>query len=58
MNEAPRMMLVPIALRDGLEVRMHFPADITKAEAEKVARVIMAYATPLEHSPATVKDSQ
>lgn len=41
---APRMMLVPVAIRDGLEARLHFPADITPDEAAKIARVIVAYA--------------
>ena len=44
----PKMTLVPIALReDGTAARMHFPADITREEAEKIARVILAYASPI-----------
>lgn len=37
--------LVPIALReDGTTAQLLFPVDLTKAEAEKIARVILAYA--------------
>jgi len=40
------MTLVPIPLRgDGTACRIHFPIDITQEEAEKVARVILAYAS-------------
>ena len=37
--------LVPIALReDGTKAQVLFPTDMTKAEAEKIARVVLAYA--------------
>jgi hypothetical protein len=39
-------IIVPIAIRERETVRIHFPADITADEAEKVARVIRAYALP------------
>lgn len=39
-------IVVPIAIRDYEHVRIHFPVDITPEEAEKVARVIKAYAVP------------
>lgn len=40
------MILVPILLRaDGITVRVHFPANLTEAEADKIARVVKAYAT-------------
>lgn len=39
-------IVVPIAIREDEVVRIHFPADITTEEAEKVARVIRAYAEP------------
>lgn len=45
------MALVPIEIRDSVFVRVHFPVDITKSEAEKVCRVMMAYG---DHSPASV----
>jgi hypothetical protein len=39
------MILVPILLRaDGITARIHFPANLTEAEAEKISRVIKAYA--------------
>lgn len=44
MNSISGYILVPIAIRDGEQVRIHFPADITPAEAERLARVIRAYA--------------
>jgi hypothetical protein len=37
-------LVVPIAIREDDVVRLHFPSDITPEEAEKVARVIRAYA--------------
>jgi len=51
MSEPP-WIVVPIAIRDGETVRMHFPADLTPAEAEKVARVIRAYAVETTGHPA------
>lgn len=43
------MILVPILIRpDGITVRVNFPADLTEAEADKIARVIKAYATTQE----------
>jgi hypothetical protein len=41
-------ILVPLAIREDERVQIHFPADITRAEAEKVARVILAYAPQQE----------
>lgn len=37
------MVLFPIALRENLSVHVHMPTDMTTAEAEKVARVILAH---------------
>lgn len=43
----PKMILVPVALReDYLMAHMHFPVDLTQAEAEKISRVILAYPSP------------
>ncbi len=43
------MTLVPIVLRaDGTTARVHFPTDLTPAEADKIARVIKAYADAIE----------
>ena len=42
--EGPQLIHIPI--RSDAEVAVQFPRDITKAEAEKVARVLAAYATP------------
>lgn len=40
------MTLVPVMLRqDGTTARIHFPTDLTEAEADKIARVVKAYAT-------------
>ena len=36
--------LFPIAIREDVTVNVHMPTDMTKAEAEKVARVILAHA--------------
>jgi hypothetical protein len=45
-------IVVPVAIREDEVVRLHFPADITPAEASKVARVIAAYAcTPNDKEP-------
>ncbi len=40
--------VIPIPIRADFTVRIHIPLDLTKAEAEKIARVILAYATPKE----------
>jgi hypothetical protein len=48
MNSVNGYILVPIAIREEDMVRIHFPADITPAEAERVARVIRAYASDPE----------
>lgn len=37
-------LLFPIAIREDVTVNVHMPTDMTKAEAEKVARVILAHA--------------
>lgn len=37
-------LLFPIAIRKDVTINVHMPTDLTKAEAEKVARVVMAYA--------------
>ena len=51
------MILVPILLRaDGITARIHFPANLTEAEADKISRVLKAYATPKDETPNT-KDS-
>lgn len=42
-------VLVPVPIREDATVRLHFPTNITKKEAEKVARVIVAYANVGEH---------
>lgn len=41
-REAPHLIRIPI--RPDAEIAVQFPRDITKAEAEKVARVLAAYA--------------
>ena len=48
MASAAQYIVVPVAIRENDTVRLHFPSDITAEEAEKVARVIRAYATPSE----------
>lgn len=43
LNSEPRVY--PIPIREDATVRIHgLPADLTKAEAEKIARVVMALA--------------
>lgn len=37
-------VLFPIAIREDLTVHVHLPTDITRPEAEKVARVVLAHA--------------
>ena len=44
------IVIVPIEIRPGLAVKVALPANITQAEAEKVAAVIIAYA-PQETTP-------
>jgi hypothetical protein len=38
--------IIPIPLRADFVVRLHIPTDLTEAEAEKIARVVKAYAGP------------
>jgi len=40
------IVVVPIEIRPGLTVKVALPANISRAEAEKVAAVIIAYASP------------
>lgn len=35
--------IIPIAIREDFIVRVHVPLDLTKAEAEKVGRVVVAW---------------
>lgn len=45
MQYSPDQILVlPIALRDGVVVRIHIPANLTKDEAERVGNVVKAMA--------------
>jgi hypothetical protein len=39
------IVIVPIEIRQGVTVKIALPANITKTEAEKVAAVVVAYAT-------------
>lgn len=41
-------LIIPIALRADLIVRIQLPCDLTQEEAEKIARVVIAYAPPPE----------
>lgn len=38
--------VIPIPLREDFTARVHIPLDLTEAEAEKIARVVKAYAGP------------
>ena len=43
----PFVRVVPVAIREGLTISFGpVPLDLTRAEAEKLARVILAYAQP------------
>jgi len=37
-------IIVPIDIRPGVVARLQLPRQMTKAEAEKIARVVLAYA--------------
>lgn len=41
-NDDP--VIYPVELREGVVAKLHLPRDMTKAEAEKIARVVMALA--------------
>jgi hypothetical protein len=46
--------IFPVPLRDDVTVRIQgIPPDLTKAEAEKIARVVAALAQPAALSPET-----
>lgn len=54
MREPPyEGQIIPIALREDVTARVHIPDDLTPGEAEKIARVVKAYATPTP-SPETM----
>lgn len=36
--------VIPIPLRPNVTAFVHIPLDLTKREAEKIARVVLAYA--------------
>jgi hypothetical protein len=47
MGNYPGINVLEIPIRKGVAVAIHpLPYDLTKAEAEKLARVVMAYAQP------------
>jgi hypothetical protein len=39
-------IVVPIALREDVRADLRIPVDLSSAEAEKIARVVLAYASP------------
>lgn len=43
-------IVVPIQIREDVRVDVRIPVDLTKAEAERIARVVLAYAEPGEPS--------
>lgn len=44
-----RLFVIPVPLRDGLTVQIHnIPSDLSSLEAEKLAAIVRAYATPGE----------
>lgn len=57
------MIIIPIQIRDDVLVQIgNLPIDLTEAEARKIARTVMAYATPVETtalagSPAPTPDA-
>ena len=40
------LVVFPIAIREDVVAQVKVPRDLTKAEAEKIARVVMALAVP------------
>lgn len=45
-TEMTRPDVIPIPLRKDVTAHVHIPLDLTEAEAEKIARVLKAYAGP------------
>lgn len=44
MAQALGVPILPVRIREGVTVAIYgLPADLTKAEAEKIARIVMAY---------------
>lgn len=41
-NPIPDMMIYPIEIRPGVVAQVRVPVDLTKPEAEKIARVVLA----------------
>lgn len=42
-------LIIPIRIREDLVVKVGFlPEDMTKEEADKICRIIMAFATEVE----------
>jgi len=47
-NRPPPIEILPIQIRDNVTVQIAgIPHDLTKTEAEKIARVVLALAAPL-----------
>lgn len=46
-SDTPEPLIVPVALRPDFTARVHIPTDLLQAEAEKIARVILAYGKPM-----------
>jgi hypothetical protein len=46
-SDADDIIVVPIAIRPDVAVRVALPVDITPTEAKKVAAVVVAYAAAL-----------
>jgi len=46
MSTMIELVVFPIPLRDDIVAQVKVPYDLTKEEAEKIARVVMALATP------------
>lgn len=40
------LIVLPIPLRPDVIVQIHIPHDLTKAEAEKISRIVLAMAVP------------
>lgn len=40
----PNLILIPVELRKDLRVHLEVPADLTAQEAERIARIVKAYA--------------
>lgn len=46
-------VVVPVPLDYGARAELHLPTDLSQAEAERISRMVLAWAVPGEHHLAT-----